>query len=84
LADTNAGDAVASDSNSGRIASLLGRNLKAARRGAGLSQRDLAARAGIALVLLAEIESGASDPDLQVIGALAKAVGRAAFELLKP
>jgi len=44
----------------------------------------LAARAGIAPVLLAEIESGISDPDLQVISALAKAVGCAAFELLKP
>jgi len=74
---------VAFDSTSGRIGSLLGRNLKAARLCAGLSQQDLAARAGIALVCLAEIESGVSDPDLQVIGALAKAVGCAAFELLK-
>jgi transcriptional regulator with XRE-family HTH domain len=84
LADTNAGDAVASDSRTGSITSLLGRNLKEARRCAGLSQQDLAGRAGIALALLAEIESGVSDPDLQMIGALAKAVGCAAFELLKP
>jgi ribosome-binding protein aMBF1 (putative translation factor) len=83
LADTNAGDIVASDRTSGTIESLLGHNLKAARLRAGLSQQDLAARAGVALALLAQIESGVSDPDLQVIGVLAKAVGRAAFELLK-
>ena len=75
---------MASDSNSGRIESLFGRNLKAARLCAGLSQQDLAARAGVALIALAEIESGVSDPDLLVIGALAKAVGCAAFELLEP
>ena len=74
---------MASDSNSGRIESLFGRNLKAARLCAGLSQQDLAARAGVALIALAEIESGVSDPDLLVIGALAKAVGCAAFELLE-
>jgi transcriptional regulator with XRE-family HTH domain len=83
LADTNAGVVVAADSNSGGIGSLLGHNLKAARLYAGLSQQDVAARAGVALVFLAEIERGVSDPDLQVIGALAKAVGCAAFELLK-
>ena len=32
---------------------------------------------------LVEIESGVSDPDLRVIGALARAVGLTAFELLK-
>ena len=74
---------MASSRSSGRIGSLFGSNLKAARLCAGLSQQDLAARAGVALAILAQIESGVGDPDLQVIGALAKAVGCAAFELLK-
>jgi transcriptional regulator with XRE-family HTH domain len=81
LADTYAGDAV--DLDSTPIGALLGRNLRAARLCAGLSQQELAARAGIALGFLAEIEGGVSDPDLRIIGALAKAVGCAAFELLK-
>ena len=36
----------------------LGRNLKAARLRAGLTQRELATRAGVALAFLAQIESG--------------------------
>ena len=71
------------DSSPARLRALLGRNLKAARLGTGLSQRELAVRAGVALCLLVEIESGVSDPDLRVIGALARAVGLAASELLK-
>lgn len=66
-----------------RLVSLLGRNLKAARLCAGLSRQELAERAGVTLCHLAQIESGLSDPDLPVIDALARAVGRAAFELLK-
>ena len=66
-----------------RLEALLGRNLKAARLHAGLTQRELAARAGVALAFLAQIESGASAPDLRMLGALAKAVGRAACGLLQ-
>ena len=61
----------------------LGRNLRAARLCAGLTQQELAARAGVAVAFLTQIESGVSDPDLRIIGALAKAVGCAAFELLQ-
>ena len=71
------------DSRPASLGALLGHNLKAARLGTGLSQQELAARAGVALCLLVEIESGVSDPDLRVIGALARAVGLAASELLK-
>jgi DNA-binding XRE family transcriptional regulator len=85
LADTNAGEmSWLPIATREEFESLFGRNLKAARLCAGLSQQDLAARAGVALIALAEIESGVSDPDLLVIGALAKAVGCAAFELLEP
>ena len=71
------------DSRPASLGALLGRNLKAARLCTGLSQQELAVRAGVALCLLVEIESGVSDPDLRVIGALARAVGLAASELLK-
>ncbi|MCW3477673.1 helix-turn-helix domain-containing protein [Limobrevibacterium gyesilva] len=71
------------DSSPSRIEAQLGRNLKAARLCAGLTQQEVAARAGIAVAFLAEIEKGVGDPDLRVIGALAKAVGCPAFELLK-
>ena len=53
------------DSKPTRIVSLLGRNLKAARRRAGLSQRELAERTGITLGRLVQIEGGISDPDLR-------------------
>jgi DNA-binding XRE family transcriptional regulator len=66
------------------IKAVLGCNVKAARRRAGLTQRELAARAGVAPILLARIESGTYDPDLAVLGALAEAVGCPAFELVKP
>ena len=66
------------------IQAQLGHNLKAARLDAGLTQQEVAFRAGVAPAFLAEIESGTGDPDLRVIDALAEAVGRAAFELLQP
>jgi transcriptional regulator with XRE-family HTH domain len=71
------------DNSPTRLGALLGRNLIAARLCTGLSQQELAIRAGVALCLLVEIESGVSDPDLRVIGALARAVGLGASELLK-
>jgi transcriptional regulator with XRE-family HTH domain len=64
------------------ILTTLGRNLKAARLSAGLTQQQLAARAGVGLTRLAQIESGCRDPDLKLLGALAKAVRRSVRRLL--
>lgn len=64
------------------ILATLGRNLRAGRLSAGLTQQELAARAGIALAIFAQIESGCSDPGLDLLGTLAKAVGRAAYDLV--
>ena len=64
------------------ILAALGRNLRAARMSAGLTQQEVAARAGIALTILAQIESGCSDPGLRLLGSLAKAVGCAAYDLV--
>jgi transcriptional regulator with XRE-family HTH domain len=64
------------------ILAAFGRNLREARVAAGLSQQELAARVGIALTNLTQIESGRSDPSLRLLGTLAKAVGCAAYELV--
>jgi transcriptional regulator with XRE-family HTH domain len=64
------------------ILTAFGRNLRHARVSAGLSQQELAARVGIALTALTQIESGCSDPSLRLLGTLAKAVGCTAYELV--
>jgi DNA-binding XRE family transcriptional regulator len=65
-----------------RIEVLFGRNLRAARLRAGLTRREVAARAGIAVTSLIQIESGTTDPDLCLVWMLAEVVGRAASDLL--
>ena len=72
-------DGVESDTN---ILAVLGRNLRAARLSAGLTQQEVAARAGIASTIVAQIESGCSDPDLRLLGTLAEAVGCPAYDLV--
>jgi len=64
------------------ILAVLGRNLRAARMSAGLTQQEVAARAGIELTIFAQIESGSSDPDLRLLDTLAKAVGCPAYDLV--
>ena len=64
------------------ILSTLGRNLQAARLSAGLTQQELADRAGVDLAILAQIEVGCRDPGLNLLDDLANAVGCAAVELL--
>lgn len=64
------------------IRARLARNVKATRIQAGLTQEELALRSGIAPSLLVEMEDGRGNPDFVVLAALAKAVGREAFELL--
>jgi transcriptional regulator with XRE-family HTH domain len=70
------------DSDFPRIAVQFGCRLRAVRLDAGLTQRQLAARANVAPAVLADIENGGCDPDLKLIGRLAKALGCAAFELI--
>ena len=84
LADTVAGGSVDHDSTDANIniLTVLGRNLRDARKSAGLTQAELAVRAGIARTVLAQIESGCHDPGLELLGVLAKAVGCAEYELV--
>ncbi len=62
----------------------LGERLRDLRERAGLSQRELAQRAGIAPSTLSEIESGAYIPNLRVTVALAEALGVPLESLLRP
>lgn len=54
-----------------------GQALRQARRGAGLSQRDLATRAGVAQPAIARIESCAVIPRVDTMDRLLRACGRA-------
>lgn len=71
------------DDTKERLQVVFGRNLKAARLGAGLTSNEVALRAGIAPGLLIQIENGTVDPDLVLIGKLAKVVDCAAFTLVR-
>lgn len=53
----------------------FGRNLRRARRGAGLSQQALAGRAGISRSYVGKVEAGASECRFLTAMALADAVG---------
>jgi predicted nucleotidyltransferase len=58
----------------------VGRQLAEARQNAGLSQRELAHRAGVPLSTVGRIERGTVSPTVQTLERLAEALGgRAAF-----
>ncbi len=65
-----------------RRASALGANLALAREAAGLTQGDLAEKAGTSRATIAQIESGEGDPRLSTLGAIADALGVGPFVLL--
>jgi transcriptional regulator with XRE-family HTH domain len=59
--------------------------VKAARIAAGLTQEQLAARAGVVTSTISKIERGVSDsPDLETLRGLAEAIGINVRELLPP
>lgn len=64
------------------VRTRLGRNVRATRIEVGLTQEELALRSGVAPALLVQLENGCGNPDFTMLAALAKAVGREAFELL--
>ncbi len=57
-------------------ASTLGVKLASERRGAGLTQSDLAARMGTTQSVISRIESGRVTPTLEMIERYARALGR--------
>jgi transcriptional regulator with XRE-family HTH domain len=65
-------------------AEALGRNIRAARQAAGLSQQALADAAGISRSFLSEIETGDKIPGTDVFQALANALRRDLKKILPP
>jgi transcriptional regulator with XRE-family HTH domain len=65
-----------------RRASTLAANLVLAREASGVTQSELAARAGTSRATIAQIESGRGDPRLSTLGAIADALGVSVFVLL--
>ena len=65
-----------------RRSSALGANLVRARDAAGLTQADLAEKAGTSRATIAQIESGQGDPRLSTLGIIADALGVGPFVLL--
>jgi len=58
-----------------RIRRLLAKNVRRLRLARALSQEALAADAGLHQALISEIENEASNPELDTLGRLAKALG---------
>ena len=61
----------------------IGEQLKAWRAVRGLSQRDLAERAGVVYPLVARLELGQTDPRLSTLHRLAEALGIDVVDLLR-
>jgi transcriptional regulator with XRE-family HTH domain len=60
----------------------LGGFVRAERKAAGLSMRELAARAEVSSAYLSQVERGRHEPSLTVLAALAEALGLSLAELL--
>lgn len=59
------------------FAAFLGRRIRAARESAGLSQSELARRAGVHRVTLGRIESGEGMPTAETVARIVRAIGPA-------
>ena len=60
----------------------LGENIKAKRRGKGLSQEELAGRGLVSAPMICQIERGTRNPSLQLGKAIADVLGCTVDELL--
>lgn len=63
---------------------IFGRNLREARRAAGLTQRDITRMAGYAQSFISDVETGACAINIDNMGALARLVDVPLWKLLKP
>jgi transcriptional regulator with XRE-family HTH domain len=75
-----AGDA---DAAPNRLTLALAANLVAARQAAGISQRELAAKSGLARTYLRRIEAGEANVGLGVLMILARVVNVSASDLIQ-
>lgn len=60
----------------------IGAALRRLRKGAGMSQEELADRAAVHRTFVSQIERGLRNPTLEVIGRLADALGMSASSLV--
>jgi transcriptional regulator with XRE-family HTH domain len=65
-----------------QVVGRIGDNLRHARRAAGLSQAELADRAGVGAATVARLEAGNMDPRVSTLEKLARALGMDARTLM--
>ena len=65
------------------IRQLLGRNVKALRKAAGMSQEDLAARMDVDQAYISRLEAGELNPTIMTMWDAAQALGTTASVLLR-
>jgi transcriptional regulator with XRE-family HTH domain len=61
----------------------LGENLRAARLGANLTQRELGVKASVATVLISGVENGHGNPTFNILLRLAGVLGISISDLVK-
>ena len=71
-------------SHRGRAVTATGELIRQARKGSGLSQRELARRAGINQATLAAYELGTRDPSLSKVLRVSRGLGVPGWSLLPP
>ena len=62
----------------------IGQNIKKARKNAGLTQKQLAERSGLATITIQQYERGVREPKLDIITKIARAMGLYAGDLISP
>jgi transcriptional regulator with XRE-family HTH domain len=62
---------------------ILGRNIRRIRDNAGLSQEEVAFRAGLNRAYLSDVERGTRNPTVRVAGRIASALGVEPAELFR-
>jgi transcriptional regulator with XRE-family HTH domain len=75
-------DVLASSRVMDTIQDILARNLRLARQRAGVSQEELADRAGVDRTYVSGIERGLRNPTIGIVARLAVVLGTTAAELL--
>jgi transcriptional regulator with XRE-family HTH domain len=68
----------------GDLVASFGRNVRAGRLRAGLSQEELAFRAGMKRSYLSDLERGTRNPTIRALGRLAEALEVTPTSLLDP
>lgn len=65
-----------------RLHQVIARNVRQARKRAGLSQADVATRSGFSDSYLSEIERGRTNPSTEVLERIAQTLGLRPYQLL--